>query len=83
MTTDVYEQLADALDRLPNGFPRTASKVEIAILRKIFSRDEASLASQLSGHKEPLDAIARRVGLPVEEAGQSLTEDGSERPSMV
>jgi hypothetical protein len=53
-----YEQLADALDQLPNGFPRTTSKVEIAILRKIFSPEEASLASQLSGHREPLDVIA-------------------------
>ena len=72
MASDVYEQLADALDRLPNGFPKTASRVEIAILKKIFSHDEASLASQLSGHREPLDAIAKRVGLSMEEAGQSL-----------
>jgi len=48
MTNDVYEQLVDALDRLPNGFPRTASGVEIAILRKIFTPEEASLACQLS-----------------------------------
>jgi electron transport complex protein RnfB len=72
MTDDVYELLADALDKLPNGFPRTASKVEIAILRKIFSPEEASLAGQLSGHREPLDAIAERLGLPVEEAGTKL-----------
>ena len=68
----VYERLADALDRLPNGFPRTASKVEIAILRKIFSPEEAWLAGQLSGHREPLDAIAERVGISVEEAGAKL-----------
>jgi ferredoxin len=72
MVSDVYEQLADALDRLPNGFPRTASKVEIAILKKIFSPEQASLACQLSGHREPLDTIAKRVGLPVEEAGARL-----------
>jgi hypothetical protein len=74
MVSDVYEQLADALDRLPNGFPRTASKVEIAILKKIFSPEQASLACQLSGHREPLDAIAKRVGLPVEEAEARLAE---------
>jgi NAD-dependent dihydropyrimidine dehydrogenase PreA subunit len=72
MTTDVYERLADALDRLPNGFPRTESKVEIAILRKIFSPEEASLACQLGGHREPLEAIAERLGLPIEEAGEKL-----------
>jgi electron transport complex protein RnfB len=64
---DVYERLADALDRLPNGFPRTASKVEIAILRKIFSPEEALLASQLSGIKEPIDVIAEHAGLSIPE----------------
>jgi hypothetical protein len=72
MASDVYEQFADALGRLPSGFPRTASKVEIAILKKIFSPEEASLASQLSGHREPLDAIAESVGLTAEEAGTRL-----------
>jgi NAD-dependent dihydropyrimidine dehydrogenase PreA subunit len=72
MSSDVYEQLADALDRLPNGFPRTASRVEIAILRKIFTPEEASLACQLSGHREPLDVIAERLGLSMEEAGAKL-----------
>jgi ferredoxin len=71
-SSHVYERLADALDRLPNGFTRTASKVEIAILRKIFSLEEASLAGQLSGHREPLDVIAERVGLSMEEAGTKL-----------
>jgi len=72
MASDVYEQLADALDRLPNGFPRTPSKVEIAILRKTFSPEEASLASQLGRDMEPLDMIAGRVGLSVDEVGTRL-----------
>jgi len=29
MTEEYYHQLADALDRLPNGFPRTPEGVEI------------------------------------------------------
>ena len=72
MTNDVYEQLADALDRLPNGFPRTASGVEIAILRKIFTPEEASLACQLSARREPVDTISERVGLTMEETGTRL-----------
>jgi len=67
-----YDRLADALDRLPNGFPRTATGVEIRILEKIFSPQEASLASQLSGRMEAVDEIARRTGLPPEEAGTRL-----------
>lgn len=72
MAEDIYEQLAKALDRLPNGFPRTPSNVEISLLKKIFSPEEASLASQLCGKMEPVDVIAKRVGLSDEEAETGL-----------
>jgi hypothetical protein len=64
MAEDVYEKLADALDKIPAGFPRTPSNVEILMLKKIFSLEEASLASQLGREMEPLELIAERVGLP-------------------
>jgi len=72
MTDDIYEQLADALDRLPNGFPRTPSNVETPLLKKIFSPEEASLAGQLRGDTEPIDVIAERVGLSAKEARTRL-----------
>ncbi len=72
MTDTVYAQLADALDRLPNGFPRTESGVETRILQKIFSEAEASLAAQLTGTAEPLDVIARRMGQPASEVSKRL-----------
>lgn len=72
MINDMYEQLADALDRVPNGFPRTPSNVEVAILKKIFSADEASLASQLCGEMEAVDVIAERVGRSVKEVRTML-----------
>lgn len=68
MSNDVYDRLADALDKLPNGFPRTSSNVEIRILKKIFTPDEASLAYQLSAEMESLEAIAHRLKLDVKEA---------------
>jgi NAD-dependent dihydropyrimidine dehydrogenase PreA subunit len=72
MTDTVYEQLADALDRLPNGFPRTPSRVEIELLKRIFSPEEAGLASRLGRDLEPVDAIADRVGLPAKEVSAAL-----------
>ncbi|MCX6035949.1 MAG: 4Fe-4S binding protein [Chloroflexi bacterium] len=72
MSDIVFEQLADALDKLPNGFPRTPSKIEIRILKKIFSPGEAALASQLGGSFEPMDEIAKRNGLPVEQTRKQL-----------
>ena len=74
MTDDVFEQLAAALDKLPNGFPRTPSNVEILLLKKIFSPEEASLASQLRGDMEPTDVIAERVGFSAKETGTRLME---------
>jgi electron transport complex protein RnfB len=58
----VFERLADALDSLPNGFPRTPSKVEILILKKIFTEEEALLASGLTAAYEPMADIAKRLG---------------------
>ena len=72
MTDTIYSQLAAALDRLPNGFPRTESGVEIKILKKICSPEEAALAGQLTGGMEPVDEIAKRIGLPAEEAANQL-----------
>lgn len=74
MTDDVYERLATALDKLPNGFPRTASNIELSILKKIFSEEEAWLASQLRSNMEPVDMTAERVGLSTEEAEARLAK---------
>ena len=48
------------------------SQVEIRILQKIFSPEEAALASQLTGALEPVDGIARRAGLPAGEVSKRL-----------
>lgn len=67
-----YDALADALNKLPNAFPRTESKIELAILRKIFTDEEAWLAGQMTIKAEPVSGIAERVGLTVEETTKRL-----------
>ena len=74
MAEDIYIRLAHALDRLPNGFPRTQSGVEIAILKRFFTLEEASIACTLGREFEPYNEIARRVGLREEEARSRLDE---------
>ncbi len=74
MSDQVFDRLAEALDRLANGFPRTSSNVEIQILKKIFSPEEASLASQLSASLESADVISRRFGLSAEETETKLMQ---------
>jgi ferredoxin len=72
MADNVYERLAEALDRLPNGFPRTPSNVEIRVLKKIFSPEEAKIAGQLTGSTESIVEIAQKLGFSVEEAQAKL-----------
>lgn len=72
MKNDAYEKLARALDLLPGAFPRTKSGVELQILRRIFSPEEALLACNMSGTSEPVDAIAGRVNQSEEEVEEKL-----------
>ncbi len=68
MSQDTFSQLADALDRLPNRFPRTEAGTEIALLKRIFSDEEAEIAAGLSGTPESAEAIAERMGQSVKDA---------------
>jgi len=70
----VYERLADQLDALPNGFPRTESGVEIRLLKKIAAPDEAWLAGQLGRKMESAGEIASRTGLSEPEVTERLRE---------
>ncbi len=72
MHATIYERLADLLDSLPNGFPRTPSNIEVRLLQKIFSHEEAELALHLTGRMEPIDTLAGRMGLPIKEARAKL-----------
>ena len=69
---DVYEQLADQLDALPNGFPRTESGVEIRLLKKMVAPEEAWLAGQFSRKLESAEEIAVRLDLPAVEVTERL-----------
>lgn len=62
MSDEVFEHLADALQELPNGFPRTPSNVEIRMLKKMFSIEEATLARHLTYEYENAESIAERTG---------------------
>lgn len=72
MSTSAYERLAEALDRLPNGFPRTPAGTELCILAKIMTEEEAELAAQLGGAMEPVEAVAARLGLGRKETASRL-----------
>jgi len=74
LTDDIYEKLARHLDRLPGGFPPTESGVELRILRRLFSPEEAELAVHLTLAPEEPRAIAERGQIPSEQAAERLEE---------
>ena len=60
--SDVYEKLRERLDMFPQGFPRTESRVEIEILRELFSPEEAEIMLFLRPSPEPPATVAERMG---------------------
>ena len=72
--SDVFTRLAKKLDKLPQGFPPTESGVELRILRKIFSPEDAETALSLKAIPEKAERIARRLGKSVEETRSVLEE---------
>jgi NAD-dependent dihydropyrimidine dehydrogenase PreA subunit len=56
----LYRRLQQHLDRMPVAFPPTASGVEIRILKRLFTPEEAEIALELSAIPEPAATIHRR-----------------------
>lgn len=68
----IYKELARRLDAIPNGFPATKSGVELRLLAKIFSPEEAALACQLKLVPESVEEIAARLSLDPSSLGSTL-----------
>jgi len=62
MTAKVYFDLREQMDQYSLGFPSTESGVEMRILEKLFSEEEAELYLNLSMMLETPEAIAQRIG---------------------
>jgi Pyruvate/2-oxoacid:ferredoxin oxidoreductase delta subunit len=73
MSNDVYRKLATVLDTLPNGFPATESGLEIKLLEKIFTPEEADLFCDLRLSLETPVQIAERTGRPLDGLDELLT----------
>jgi electron transport complex protein RnfB len=68
--TDPYRKLQKHLDKMPVGYPSTKSGVEISLLKRIFTPEQAAVATHLHYKHRSLDEIfdtAREiVGSPEE-----------------
>jgi len=64
---DIYEKLRARLDDLATGYPATESKIEIRLLKRLFTEEEAELYLQLSPFLEKPQAVAVRLNRDAEE----------------
>ena len=60
MKPDIYRKLQRHLDKMPVPFPETESGIEISLLKKLFTEEEAQIALKLSALPESVDRIHRR-----------------------
>lgn len=72
MTEDIYKELRAFMDELPTGFPSTPSGVELRILEKLFTPEEAILVMQLGKSPEPVSTLSQRTGIPESELAPRL-----------
>jgi NAD-dependent dihydropyrimidine dehydrogenase PreA subunit len=63
MSEAIYAKLREFLDQFPIGYPSTASGVEIEILKRLFTPEEAEIAMLLTPIPEEAEQIAARTGL--------------------
>lgn len=73
MAHQVYYELRDRLDRYSVGFPSTESGVELKILERLFTVDEAEMYLHVTMKREPLEEIVKRTGRDPREVSEALT----------
>ncbi|MEM2145920.1 MAG: hypothetical protein QW279_11200, partial [Candidatus Jordarchaeaceae archaeon] len=72
MSDDPYIKLREFLDQFPLGFPQTSTGVEIKILKRLFTEEEAKIAVLLTPIPEEASQIAKRSGLDEKELEKKL-----------
>ncbi|MGD2270743.1 MAG: 4Fe-4S binding protein [Desulfobacterales bacterium] len=69
---EVYERLREKIDDLGTGYPKTKSGVEIQILKKLFTEEEADLFVHLTPMLETPEDAAKRLGCEVEQTAELM-----------
>ena len=53
MNQDIYSRLREGMDQIGKGFPATESGVELKILKKLFTEEEAQMYLACTKKMEP------------------------------
>ena len=70
----VYQKLREFLDQFPLGFPASPSGLEIEILKRLFTPEEAEIAVLLTPIPEEAAPIAARAGRSADEMAVKLAD---------
>jgi H+/Na+-translocating ferredoxin:NAD+ oxidoreductase subunit B len=70
--TSIHVKLRERLDMFPQGFPKTASGVELEILEDLFSEEDAETALALRPFPEPVSVIGERLQRDEAKLGKHL-----------
>ncbi len=74
---DIYEKLRERLDDMGPGYPATDSGVEIRILKKLFSPDDAGLFLDMTPMLEAPESVAARTSRNPEDVATHLEDMAS------
>lgn len=74
MSEEVYVRLREFLDNMPGCFPATESGVELKILKKLFTPEQAEITMKLTPMPEPVSQIAARLGMSEPQTSEKLEE---------
>ena len=61
MTHPIYIKLREQIDQYSVGFPKAASGVDLKILKKLYTEEEAELFLDLSMQLESPDSVSNRT----------------------
>jgi predicted transcriptional regulator len=79
MSEQIYRKLQQFLDQFPIGFPPAPSEIEIEILKRLFTEEEAEIAMLLTPFPERAATIAERAEMQeeaIEAALKSMSKKG-------
>jgi ferredoxin len=74
MSPDIFRELQKRLDLYSVGFPATPSGIEIRVLKKLFSEEDAAIFLSMTHLLEAPEAVAGKLGLPVPETREKLAD---------
>ena len=72
MDDNVYVRQREYLHQMPGGYPESPTGVELKILKKLYTTEEAELFINLKESPEEVSNIAARIGMDESKLGEKL-----------